>query len=256
MPLMQPEPTNVPSHQTVRSVVKATQLLLCIAESDGLTAGQAAAALGIPLPTAYHLLNTLLAEGWLNRDAARRYHLGPKIATLSLAYSRRGPSELLLAAVRELVASTGETAYLSDWRDGQVTALATIEGSNAVRVGRIHTELKGCEHARASGKVLLAHLDGGALDTYLATHTLEPRTRRTIISERQLREQLEAVRSAGFALDEGEFTEDVGCVSAPIHDGGRCAGCLSISAPLERFASQRERLTQAVVSAANSISST
>lgn len=242
--------TSVPHHQTVRSVVKATQLLLCIADSEGLTATQAAGAAGIPMGTAYHLLNTLLAEGMLSRDSARRYHLGPKIAALSVAFSSRGPSEKLLRVVRRLAETTGETAYLSAWREGQVVALAAIEGSSAVRVGRIHAELRGHEHARASGKVMLAHLDPNALDAYLATHSLDSLTPETIGDGRGLRLELAAVRRLGYAVDKGEFTVGVGCVSAPILEDGICVGCLTISAPLDRFERNRDELTAAVIEAA------
>jgi IclR family acetate operon transcriptional repressor len=246
--------SSVPHHQTVRSVVKATQLLLCIADSEGLTAVQAAGAVGIPMGTAYHLLNTLLDEGMLSRDAARRYQLGPKIAALSIAFAGRGPSERLLLAVRRLAETTGETAYLSGWQDGQVVAQAAIEGSSAVRVGRIHTELRGHEHARASGKVMLAHLDLEALDAYVATHTLDPLTTQTIDDEQRLRTELDAVRECGYAFDEAEFTPGVGCVSAPIIESRICVGCFTISAPLERFEQNRRELTEAVVRAAREVS--
>ena len=245
---------DVPQHQTVRSVVKATQLLLCIADGEGLTAQQAASAVGIPLGTAYHLLNTLLAEGMLSRDGARRYLLGPKVAALSIAYAQQGPSERLLDAVRRLAESTGETAYVSAWRDGEVVAVAAIEGSSAVRVGRIHTELRGQEHARASGKVMLAHLEPNALDGYIATHRLEALTPETIADEPRLRAELAVVRERGFAFDDAEFTPGVGCVAAPILEGGICVGCLTISAPLDRFTRNRDALTSAVLAAAAGVS--
>jgi DNA-binding IclR family transcriptional regulator len=240
----------VPRHQTVRSVVKATQLLLRIADSNGMTAADAAREAGIPLTTAYHLLNTLLAEGILTRDSARRYGLGPKIATLSLAYARGGPSEQLLNAVRHLAKTTGETAYLSAWRNGQVVALAIIEGSNTVRVGQIHAELRGCEHARASGKLMLAHLDDSALDSYLDTRELEALTPNTITDKDKLRAHLEDIRRDGYSFDEAEFTEGVGCVAAPVLEGATCYGSLTISAPLDRFRKNREALTEAVVAVA------
>ena len=245
-----PRNGEVPRHQTVRSVVKATQLLCCIAESGGLTAAQAAAALELPLQTVYNLLNTLLAEGMLSRDSARRYGLGPKVATLAIAYGKVGPSEQLLRAVRELAETIGETTYLSAWRNGDVVALAAVEGSNAVRVGRIHTELRGNEHARASGKLLLAHLEQDALDAYLAGHKLKRLTQLTIVDEKKLRTELEGIRERGFSYDEGEFTDGIGCVAAPILDNTTCVACIGLSAPIERFRENRDRLTDAIVSAA------
>ena len=244
----------VPRHQTVRSVVKATQLLCCVAESEKLTAAQAAAALELPLQTVYNLLNTLLAEGMLSRDSARRYRLGPKIATLTIAYGKIGPSEQLLHAVRELAELTGETTYLSAWRNGDVVALAAVEGSSAVRVGRIHTELRGNEHARASGKLMLAHLEPEALDAYLAGHKLNRLTPKTIADEKKLRAQLKTIRQRGYSYDEGEFIDGVGCVAAPILDNTTCVACIGISAPVDRFQVNRQQLTEAIVNAAEQAS--
>jgi IclR family transcriptional regulator, acetate operon repressor len=244
----------VPAHQTVRSVVKATRMLLCIAESDGLMAAQVAKECALPLGTAYNLLNTLLAEGMLTRDSSRRYTLGPKIAALSLGYARRGPSEQTLELLRSLAAATGETAYVSAWQDGEVVAVAAIEGSSPVRVGRVHAELRGHEHARASGKVLLAQLEPRELDAYLATHLLAALTPATIVREHELRVQLQLVRRARLATDLGEFTAGVGCVAAPIMEGCTCVAACTISAPLERFIQHRGELSNAVSDAARAAS--
>jgi IclR family transcriptional regulator, acetate operon repressor len=244
----------VPAHQTVRSVVKATRLLLCIAESDGLMAAQVAKACALPLGTAYNLLNTLLAEGMLARDSTRRYTLGPKLAALSLGYARRGPSEQTLLLLRRLAESTGETAYVSAWQAGEVVAVAAIEGSSAVRVGRIHTELRGHEHARASGKVMLAQLEPRELDAYLATHPLVALTPATTVREGDLRAQLQVIRRTGVAVDLAEFTPGVGCVSAPIWQGHACVAACTIAAPLERLEQNRAELAHAVTEAAQAVS--
>ena len=247
---------DVPRHQTVRAVVKAMQLLVRIAEApEGLAVANAARELGIPPATAYHLVNTMASEGFLTRDSARRYRLGPKIAMLATAYERTGPAEELLAEVRRLAEETGETAYLSAWRDHQVVALATIEGSSAVRVGGIHTELRGMEHARASGKLMLAYLGETELDAFLAGHEFVQATPKTITDAEQLRKGLAEIRTNGFAIEESEFTEGVACVSAPIMYGETCSACITISAPLERFHLHRQELIDAVAHAATSHSS-
>ena len=234
--------------------MKATQLLCCVAEREQLTAAQAAAALDLPLQTVYNLLNTLLAEGMLSRDSVRRYRLGPKVAMLAIAYGKIGPSERAAPGGAPARRDNGETSYLSTWRNGSVVAMAAVEGSSAVHVGGIHTELRGAEHTRASGKLMLAHLSSDALDAYLVDHRLEPRTKRSIVSEEQLRAECKTILRRGYAYDEGEFIEGVGCVAAPILNGDTCVACIGLSAPLERFKANRKQLTHAIVTAAKQAS--
>jgi IclR family transcriptional regulator, acetate operon repressor len=245
--------TEVPRHHRVLAVVKAMQLLVRIGEAPGgLAVADAAREIGIPLTTAYHIVNTMLSEGFLTRDSSRRYTLGPKVATLAAAYERGGPPQALLAELRSLASATGETAYLSAWRDNQVIALATIEGSNAVRVGgAIHTELRGLEHARAAGKAMLACLPPDDLEAYLETHDLTKVTANTITDRAVLIRQVESIRKNGYAIEEAEFTEGVGCVAAPILQGRTCIGCFTISAPIDRFNRDRTVLVAAALEAAN-----
>ena len=150
-------------------------MLVHIAATDeGVSAKHLADALGFPIATTHHLLNTLQAERMVSKDSDRRYHLGSMVGALADAFQRRpGPPEWLLGPLRALAASTGETAYLSGWHHDEATVLATVEGSHAVRVHGLHTGFAGSAHARASGKVFLAFSDRDERERYV----VEPPTR-------------------------------------------------------------------------------
>ena len=67
---------------TIRSVARASRILVQLGEQpDGRTAKEVAVALELPLPTTYHLLGTLVAEGFVTKDSRRRYRLGPALST-------------------------------------------------------------------------------------------------------------------------------------------------------------------------------
>jgi IclR family transcriptional regulator, acetate operon repressor len=236
----------------IQSVSRATRLLLLVAEgADGLTAKQCAGALGLPLATAHHLLSTLVAEGLLSKDARRRYHLGPKVGALADAFAHQMmPPEYLLDPLRRLADMTAETAHLCAWRHGEVVALASLEGSQAVRVSAVHTGLQGAAHARASGKLLLALAPQATVNAYLSSHPLEPFTARTIVDRAELEQELEQIRARGYAIDDEEFAPDVACAAAPIAVGDAVIGTYSVSAPLGRFRQREQWLIEAVRSAA------
>src|SRR6478735_3268013 len=99
----------------IRSVSKAISVLSYIAAQEtACPARQVADGLGLPIATAYHLLDTLVDEGMLTKDERRLYGLGPRVGALADAYHRQtAPPPRMLAALRSLAEETGETTYLS-----------------------------------------------------------------------------------------------------------------------------------------------
>ena len=159
----------------IRSVRRAAALLEHVAGTPaGCTATAAAHALAIPVPTAYHLLNTLVDAGLLSKDERRRYRLGAKVGLLAEAFlAQVSAPAYLVDRLRELADRTGETAYLSAWRGNDAVLLQIVEGRQAVRVSGLHLGYSGAAHVRASGKMLLAYGRPGTLDEYLRTHAVD-----------------------------------------------------------------------------------
>jgi IclR family acetate operon transcriptional repressor len=239
----------------IQSVQRACGLLLSVAASpDGLTASEAAAQAGLALPTTHHLLNTLVAEGMLAKDSRRRFGPGPRLAVLAEAHLRadRVP-EYLLEPLRALAQSTGETAYLAAWRGGEIRALATVEGISPVRVAAVQGSSYRNAHARAAGKLLLALTDGQRRIAYLAANPLERVTARTICTIERLEVEFQRIRDDGYAIDTEEFIDGVSCVAAPILEDGVLVASLTLSAPADRFARNRETLVGAVRDVAASV---
>jgi IclR family acetate operon transcriptional repressor len=216
---------------------------------SGLRATDVAAAIDTPLPTAYHLLNTLVGGGFLTKLDNRRYHLGPKVGLLAEAFAARlSAPEYLLDRLRTLAERTGETAYVSTWRGGEVVVLAIVEGTGAVRVSGMHLGFGGDAHARASGKVMLAFASPREFEAYVRKHRpLRSCTPRTVTSVRELRSGLQEVRRRGYAIEEAEFVEGVACVGAPVADGTMA---ITVSCPIERFRRRRPELIADVVAVA------
>lgn len=239
----------------IRSVTRAAQVLRLVAEREGRTATEIAAALDCPRPTCYHLLNTLEAEGLLSKDPRRRYHLGPFVGALSDALIRElALPEHVVAALHRLAAATGETAHASGWHNGEVTVLASIEGTHAIRVAGLHRGFAGFANARSAGKLLLALATPAARNAYLRAHPLEALTRHTIVQRDTLLTELARVREVGYALDEEEFRDGVACVSAAVIENGHPSAVVSVSAPVDRFRARQQELIEAVVTSAAELS--
>lgn len=236
----------------IQSVARASRLLLYVAgHPEGCTAKQAAEAFGLSLPTAYHLLNTLVAEGLLGKDASRRYAMGPKIGVMSRAFLRdnRVP-EWLSAPLKQLATTTGESTYLAAWQDNDVRVLATVEGAHAVRVTGLKVGASGDAHARASGKLILAFESLRTRDEYFADRTLRALTPSTLTRRDELEAEFARIVERGYAFDEEEYTEGVRCVAVPVFDEGIVIAVYTVSAPAARFDEHREEFVAAGLEAA------
>lgn len=235
----------------IRSVGRAMEILLFVARNESASAKEIASALRMATPTVHHLLNTLADEGVLAKDSRKRYDLGPTIGVLVDAYEHQVmPPEYLLAPLRLLAESTGESAYLSGWRQGGIAVLASVAGSHAVRVSELRRGYQDAAHARASGKLLLAYARPEMRTAYLTQHPLLPLTQRTIVNAGEFTTELERIREQGYAADIEEFKEGVGCVSAPVLESGDVIAAYTVSAPIDRFHKERAQLLKAVLSAA------
>ena len=235
--------SNITPKTSVRSVARASRWLLWVADNEGATATELARHFNVPLPTVHHVLSTLVQEGLLAKDAARRYHMGPRIGALAASFMReQAVPSVWQRAIAGLAASTGETAYLTAWRGGELRILAGVEGSRAVRVHDVHVGLYADAHARASGKLLLALAPPPQRDAYLAQLPLRKLTTQTITTRKGLDAELERIRTDQYATDDEEFADGLACLAVPILDGRAVLGALSVAAPSQRFRAERPAL--------------
>lgn len=244
----------------LQSVARAARLLSIVASAPehDRTVKELATRLGVSTGTTYHLLNTLVDAKLLTRDRHRQYHLGLAVGRLAAAYYRQTQAPLeLTAPLAEVVESTGESAYLSAWRYGELEILAHLPGTHAVRVMDLKEGFHGAAHARASGKVLLALTWEEERVHYLNSHRLIALTAQTITDRDSFDAELAAVANQGYGTDEEEFSPGVSCVSVPVLHDKALVGAYTLSAPVERYKLRKEeylsRLKQAAEDAARAM---
>lgn len=250
-PAKEKKPGKPSTKTTIQSVARASRMLLLVAEAeDRVTAKAVADALGLSLQTAYHLLSTLVDEGLLSKERGRQYRLGPKATIIADAVARdQSAPERYVRALRELAESTGETAYLSAWRGGEIQVLTTVEGAHAVRVAGIATGVVGSEYARASGKLLMAHARAELRDP-LISGKLTKLTPHTITKRRELEKEFEEILREGYSVDREEYSVGVTCLSAPITEGGKTNYAYTVSVPTARYHENESELRKSVLAAA------
>jgi IclR family transcriptional regulator, acetate operon repressor len=235
----------------IQSAVRTISILLAVAESpNGLRAKEIMEKLGLSRQVTYHLIPTMHGTGIIRKNDSNRYVLGLASVSIAEGFARQlAPPEHLARRVRSIVAATGETAYASGWVDGEIVALATARGESPVGAAQVPQGYSGHAHARAAGKLLLAMVEPGVREAYLAKHPLEPRTHRTITDPDELMREFQLIRSRGYAVDNEEFHEGLQCLAVPVEGlGGRFV--LGISVPKQRFEQNLDRYLAALLNAA------
>lgn len=216
----------------IGSVVKALELLDAIsAEPRPSSAKQLAGITGFPLPTTYHLLRTLLHEGYaVKYDGG--YVLGDRVSELAhrQRHSRAGQrSRTVLQSLRDTV---GAAAYFAALEDGRVRLIDTVDSPRTPRTP-MWVGFDEAAHATAIGKAMLSRLPPGQQRAFFATHPLVDLTRSTVTSERVLMQQLQQHRDV--ATDEQEYALGVACMAVPVPSSSRvCA--VAVSVPMEHHA--------------------
>jgi DNA-binding IclR family transcriptional regulator len=223
----------------VGSVARALALLEALAANPaGLGVGELARAIGVSASSASRLLATLEDGGLVRRSARGPFQLGARLLALAdSATEGLEVRELAAPVLRELVASTGETATLSIPGTEAAVTVDFVSGPGAVtsraRVGR-----PSVAHATAVGKVLLAFAERPPA----SPDVLRRYTDRTIVEPGELASQLAAVRRRGWAEAVGERDPDLHAVAAPVFArGGLLAAIVGVQGPAARFTRARMR---------------
>lgn len=225
------------------SVHRALQVLEVVAEvGDGVAAKAVARRLDFKLPTTYHLLNSLVAEGYLvHLDDTRGYGLGYKVAELNdRLRSQLQVSGQIAAILHDVHEGSQAAAYYTVFRDADVVVAHIDDCDEHPRVRPLDVGFHEAAHALAYGKVMLAELAPNVLAARLGTGELARHTKRTITSPSELSRELEHVRVAGIGIEVEEFQPDLACVAAPVRDASdTVTGAVAVSVTPEDFSHRR-----------------
>lgn len=227
---------------SIRAIDRALRILMGFTTAGAeLTIGALAASAEVPRSTAFRILATLEAAGFVERDTiADTYRLGPSALLVGGAALRQLDfQQRLRPQLEALMQATGETVHLVIFRDRQTLVVDKIDSYHAIRLVS-NIGFRSPLHATSAGKLMLAHQPSARIDTILQEHEFTPFTERTITNADDLRRHFAQIRQQGYAEDDEEFEVGLRCIAAPIRDSSRevFAG-VSISGPTQRMTPEK-----------------
>lgn len=191
--------------------------------------------LGMSRSTTHRYVITLVALGYLEQGASRKYRLGLRVTDL-------GMSALSSTGLRE-----HSHPYLEDLRQqtSYTVNLAILDGIEILYVDRARSFRRGQSkidlnlrpgsrlpaYCTAMGKVLLAALPDEDVRDLLAKMQLTKRGPNTITSKKGLRAELDQVREESFAVNDEELASELLAIAAPVRsESGEVVAAVNMAA--------------------------
>ena len=210
--------------------------------TQGMRTSDLAAAVGLTRPTAYRLLRSLAAEGFVDLDAATsRWLLGPELFVMgTIAAGRYDVTASAAPFVQRLAALTGESAFLSVRRGDETVCLLREEGSFPVRSFVLYEGVRFPLGVASAGLAILSFLPDSEVDAYLRRAGRVEELWGTSHSAAGIRERIAQTRERGFAVNPALIVEGSWGMGAAVFDAkGSPAYALSITGIESRFSDSR-----------------
>lgn len=219
-----------------KTLLKGLRVLEAVVTSGGpIGVTELAARVGLLKSNAHRILQTLVEAGYVAPGpAGGQYQPTLKLWTLGSAVA--AGTDLRQVAgphVKRLREATGETAYLA-LREGLQAVFIEIQPS--FRAIRLHTTIgtRMPAHCTSAGKVFLAFDD--PRHGWMEEPSLQRFTQTTIVEQAALRAELKAIKRQGYAVNRGEYREEVSGIAVPVFGAnGAVIAATGISGPSERF---------------------
>ena len=228
-PSAESPPAQSQSATLIGSVQRVMRLLECVAEHEhGAPAKQLAREAGLALPTAYHLLRTLVHEGYLRRDKGL-FFLGDAAERLSSSGAQQKRRSTIVDALARWRDAIGVPVYYAAYRDGEIEVLCVSDtpGNPAVEEW---ADFRETAHAHAIGQCLLSQLDDEDRRDHLDRYPVQSLTPYTVRDNHTLLRRLERTRRMEPVTERQEYALGTVCAAIPI-TVGTTAATMALSLP-------------------------
>lgn len=226
-----------------RTTVRTVDILKLVSKNpEGITLDEICEKLELPKTSAYDIVTTLGEMGMVNvaKGQKQHYTIGLTAYRIGVNYTNNldfiGTIEPVLKAFAKKL---GKTVFFGVRSDHEIVYICKFEPENPI----ITTATVGSKnpiYCTSLGKAILAYTEEETRDQVLKRVKFRKKTEQTILTREQFLEELERVRSEGYALDAREVEDHMECVGAPVFGSdGKVMGAISVSSlykPTEDYA--------------------
>jgi len=196
----------------------------------------------IPESTVLRILNTLIRNKYAQQDSdTKKYFLSLKFSYIgNLISSQLSIRDVVKPFLVELSEKSRESTCLAVEQDSMAVYIDYVDGPDSL-LKTLHLIGRAAPlHCTGVGKSLLLNYSAEGLDRYIRNKGLEPLTGHSIKTKERLVQEIEKVKSMGYAIDDEECEDGVRCVAAPVRDYmGKVIASISVTGPKSRLTWER-----------------
>lgn len=222
----------------IKALQRGLKVLEALLEARApLSLEQICAHTGLPKATVFRIVVNLLQAQYLV-ETEKGYWLGLKMLRFGALVEEKldlvQQARPFLTRLRDQVNETVHLAVLDN--ELRVVYLEKLSTQHAIGLMMSRIGITAPMHCTALGKAMAAFRPEDEICDWIRTHGLKPVTEATITDQGTFLQELRAIRSRGYAVDNGEFEVGVRCVAAPIRDRmGTVIAAVSVSGPDNRM---------------------
>lgn len=237
-------------------VQRALAVLRALSDPEVRRMSDVARATGLDPATASRMLALLVQEGFVTRDDARHYGIGPEIFQLAdVAQRRVDLRKLARPALQRLVEMFEDTAVLTEASRGEAVCSDLQCGTYPVHANYVTVGTRRPLGVGAGSLAVLAWLPAAERARRLQQTSPKlvhyPRLDAASISA-----EIDAAHARGYVLFLDWVVQDMGGIAVPILDyEGRPVGALSVAAQSERIRGREASLARQLKHEASRIAS-
>lgn len=208
----------------VKSVDKAMSIIeLLLNQRRPMSLQELSTGAGIPKSTLHAILSTLRDHRMIEQRDDGKYYLGVRLFECGCAVSAEWDiAKVAHPHLVQLGEQTGASSFIALLDGGESIIFDQyIPASGSGLQIRQEPGSRQPLHATAQGKLLLSWMSNAQVLNRLNTRGMQAFTRHTITETEEFLTELEKIRQAGYALEDGEYKVGLRAIAAPVYDMNR-----------------------------------
>lgn len=227
--------------RTITSLTKGIRILELLAEShQGAKLSEISKIVSMPSSNLSLFLNTLIEAGYVIKNPTdNKYYVSNKIVEIANIIRPNRYMRLLSVSkpeIEKIHAHFDENVILAVINNFQLYLISRLQSTKSIQI--VHNDGPFIPHVTAGGKAILAYLSESQLSDYFKKTEWKSFTPQSITKKETVTKQLKDVREKGYAVNRGEYEEEIMAIAAPIFENKEVIAALVVQFPAFRYSEQ------------------